>query len=106
METRAFVVDETVILEGYEAVGESDGNPKREAVLAAQLFADPLAKGGGTFAEVYCDIEHGATYAAYQFTHTAGIELIVHAAHGAFAREADIVLHKILAETGVGPHFL
>ena len=104
MDLGAFVVDERIVLEGDEAMSESDRNPEREVVPRTQFATDPFGIGRRTFSEIDRDIEDGTLNAPDQLAHSMRLELVVHSAERSPTRLGQIVLDEDFAETRPLPH--
>ena len=69
-------------------------HPQLLLVVSAELRSHPLAKGGGTAAQVYRYIKNHTHRAAHQFSLGFGLQLVVQAAQYPAARARMVVLHK------------
>ena len=82
-----------------KAVGKALRNPHLLVVVFGQFYTDPLAKGGGAFADVHGHIKYGAVHHAHQFA-LGLLQLVVQATQHALGAAAVVVLHKVHIQAG------
>lgn len=92
---RYLVVYDRVRFERAEAVREAGRNPEQVAFGGAQLDRGPLAKGGGTGAQVDRDVENRVGRASYQLALGLRVGLEMQSAHHTCTgTERLVLLHE------------
>lgn len=77
-----------------KAVGETGGDPKLAMVFGAEEAADPLAKMGGIFADIYGYVKDGTHGGADQLA-LGLLDLVVESAQDVLGGAGVIVLDEI-----------
>ena len=105
VELVALVLEDRGLGQDGKAVGEALGNEKLPVVILRELHRDVLPVGRAAFADVHCDIQHGAAHTPHQLALGEGRALKVQATHHAVAGHGFVILDEayFLPEKGGNP---
>ena len=81
VELVAFVLEDRSLGQDGKAVGEALGNEELPVVVLREFHRDVLPISGAAFADVHCDIQHGAAHTPHQLALGEGRALEVKASH-------------------------
>ena len=81
VELVALVLEDRSLGQDGKAMGEALGNEELAMVVLRELHRDVLPVGRAAFADVHCDVEHGAAHTPHQLALGEGRTLEVQAAH-------------------------
>ena len=95
VEAVALVLEDHLVAQHAEPVGEAPRDEELTVVVFRQLHGHVLSVGRRAFPDVHRHVQHGALYHAYQFCLREGRLLEMQAAYHSVARLALVVLDEV-----------